>query len=162
MPIITLEHVTNYAAKQRRMIGLDVGTKTIGVAISDTSWFMSNPLKLIERTKLAKDIEALFKLSHDNNAEIWVVGLPLNMDGTEGPRCQAVRQLVRDIHKQEDIPVLFMDERMSTQAVEKQMIEADLSRKKRDKRVDNLAAAFILQGVLDAWQFRKRENNDIF
>lgn len=161
MPILTLDHIALYAQKPKRMMGLDVGTKTIGVAISDTSWFMSNPLKLIERTKLAKDLEALFQLSRQNDTEIWVVGLPLNMDGTEGPRCQSVRQLVRDVHKHEDVPVLFMDERMSTQAVEKQMIAADLSRKKRDKKIDNLAAAFILQGVLDAWQFRKRQHDDI-
>lgn len=133
------------------LLGLDVGKKTVGVAISDTSWMIATPLVLIKRRKLADDLASLVKLVVDNKVVGLVIGMPLNMDGSEGPRAQSTRQFARNIEPAIDLPVFFQDERLSTVAVERVLTgEADLSRAKRAEVVDRAAAAWILQSALDA------------
>lgn len=135
--------------KEGRLLGLDVGTKTIGLALSDASRTVATPLRTLERAKFSKDLEALQKIIADFEVKGLVVGWPVNMDGTEGPRCQSIRQFVKNISAPLDLPIALWDERLSTAAVEKLMLEADLSRAKREKLVDKLAASYILQGALD-------------
>ncbi len=133
------------------LLGLDVGKKTVGVAISDISWLIASPLVLIKRRKLADDLASLVKLVADNKVVGLVIGMPLNMDGNEGPRAQSTRQFARNIEPEIDLPVFFQDERLSTVAVERVLTgEADLSRAKRAEVVDRAAAAWILQSALDA------------
>ncbi len=132
------------------LLGLDVGEKTIGVAISDLTRFIASPLMLIRKTKFTDDATELFKLIAERGASGLVIGLPVNMDGTEGPRCQSIRAFARNILRLRDVPIAFWDERLSTVAVNKLLIgEADLTRAKRAEVVDRAAAAFILQGALD-------------
>jgi putative Holliday junction resolvase len=133
-----------------RLAGLDLGEKTIGIAIGDPGHMVASPLTTIRRTKFTKDATELLRIIDERQIGGLVIGLPLNMDGTEGPRCQSVRQFVRNLQPLRDVPVAFWDERMSTMAVTRTMIEADLSRAKRAKVVDQSAAAFILQGALDS------------
>ncbi|MSO74501.1 MAG: Holliday junction resolvase RuvX [Alphaproteobacteria bacterium] len=133
-----------------RLLGLDVGTKTIGVAISDERRTVASGRETIARTKLAKDLATLARLVRGDRVGGFVIGLPLNMDGSEGPRCQSVRQFATDLDKVIDLPIGFWDERLSTMAVTRTMLEADLSRKRRAEVVDKLAAVYILQGALDA------------
>ncbi len=132
-------------------MGLDLGSKTIGVAISDTSLMIASPLTVVQRVKFTKDAKNLINLIEDNNVGALCVGLPLEMNGNEGRQAQSVRTFVQNFQEIMDIPVAFWDERLSTVAVERLMVEkADLSRGKRAKVVDRAAAAYILQGVLDA------------
>lgn len=137
-------------ARNQRLLGLDVGDKTIGLALSDPALSVASPVTTIKRSKFTADATALLKLATDRGVGGLVIGLPLNMDGTEGPRCQSVRQFGSNLLKLKDLPILFWDERLSTMAVERAMIAHDLTRAKRDKVVDQAAAAFILQGALDA------------
>lgn len=132
-----------------RLLGLDIGTKTIGTALCDTSWSFASPASLIRRTKFAADCAALATLIKQQSTIGIVAGLPLNMDGTDSARTQSVRAFARNIEAL-GVPILMWDERWSTQAVQRAMIAADLSRAKRAERVDNAAAAYILQGALDA------------
>ncbi len=132
-----------------RLIGLDIGTKTIGTALCDASWSFASPASLIRRTKFAADSAALAIMIKQQSAIGIVAGLPLNMDGTDSARTQSVRAFARNIEALA-LPILLWDERWSTQAVQRAMIAADLSRAKRAERVDNAAAAYILQGALDA------------
>ena len=134
------------------VFGLDFGTKTIGVAVSDTFRTVATPLETIRRTKFTKDAEALDKVIAEWRVGGLVLGLPVNMDGTEGPRCQSTRQFVRNLEKRGlDMPVAFWDERLSTSAVERFLIDgADMTRKRRGEVVDKMAAAYILQGALEA------------
>ena len=137
-------------ARHQRLLGLDLGEKTIGLALSDPGLSVASPVSTIRRTKFTADAKELLKLVAERQVGGLVIGLPLNMDGTEGPRCQSVRQFAANLLKLQDLPILFWDERLSTVAVERNMIDADLSRAKRAKVVDQAAAAFILQGVLDS------------
>ncbi|MFM9829416.1 MAG: Holliday junction resolvase RuvX [Sphingomonas sp.] len=132
-----------------RLIGLDLGTKTIGTALCDAGWSFASPADLIRRTKFSVDKAALAALMAAQHVTGVVLGLPINLDGSEGPRCQSTRAFARNI---EDIglPILLWDERWSTQAVERQMIAEDVSRAKRAERIDKLAASYILQGAIDA------------
>ena len=132
-----------------KLAGLDVGTKTIGLAVCDAGWHFAGPAQTIRRTKFTKDLAALRDLIGRENVVGLVVGLPLNMDGTDSPRTQSVRAFARNLGPLE-LPVLLWDERWSTQAVERAMISADVSRAKRAEKVDSLAAAHILQGAIDA------------
>ena len=132
-----------------KLAGLDVGTKTIGLAICDAGWHFAGPAETIRRTKFTKDLEALKSFVGREQVVGLVVGLPLNMDGSDSPRTQSVRAFARNLGPLE-LPVLLWDERWSTQAVERAMIEADVSRAKRAEKVDSLAAAHILQGAIDA------------
>lgn len=133
----------------QRLLGLDVGTKTLGLAISDRSLSIATPLETRKRTRFTADAEYLRGLIAERNVGGLVIGLPVSMDGTEGPRCQSVRQFAANLLKAIDIDVAFWDERLSTAAVERTLIEADLSRRRRAQVVDKLAAAYILQGALD-------------
>ena len=130
-------------------MGLDLGTKTIGVAISDGLRMSASPIETIKRAKFTADAERLLGLIAANNVTGIVVGLPLNMDGTEGPRAQSTRAFVRNLRQKTDLPIVFWDERMSTMAVTRTMLEADLSRARQAEVVDKLAASYILQGALE-------------
>ena len=132
-----------------KLAGLDVGTRTVGLAICDSRWTFAGPAETIRRTKFTKDLESLQRFLADQHALGLVVGLPLNMDGSDSPRTQSVRAFARNLGPL-DLPILLWDERWSTQAVERAMIEADVSRARRAEKVDALAAAHILQGAIDA------------
>jgi putative Holliday junction resolvase len=131
-------------------MGLDLGTKTIGIATSDRSRQIATPITTITRTKFTKDATELLAIATKENVGVLVLGLPINMDGTEGPRAQATRAFARNLAKLTPLAIVFWDERLSTAAVERMLIEADASRATRDKVVDKLAAAWILQAALDA------------
>ena len=150
MAICKIADLASATAPGARLLGLDLGTKTIGLAISDAGLRLASPVGTIRRTRLQADLDALFQTVDDRGAGGLVLGLPVNMDGSEGPRAQATRQFARDLLGRRDLPLAFWDERLSTQAVERAMIEADLSRRKRKAKVDTAAAAYILQGALDA------------
>jgi putative Holliday junction resolvase len=131
-----------------RLLGLDVGTKTIGTALCDAGWSFASPAELVRRTKFTADKAALAALATAQSVKGIVVGLPLNLDGSDSPRTQSTRAFARNIADL-GLPILLWDERWSTQAVERQMIAEDLSRAKRAERVDKLAASYILQGAID-------------
>ncbi len=131
------------------LLGLDLGTKTIGVALSDAGRRIASPLLLIRRTKFAEDARVLLGLAAEHAAAGLLLGLPLNMDGSEGPRVQATRAFARNLGALTPLPIGFWDERLSTAAVTRALIEADRSRARRAELVDKLAAAYILQGALD-------------
>lgn len=132
------------------LVGLDLGEKTIGVAVSDGLWMIASPLVTLAKGKFGDDAAALFKLMEGRGATGVVIGLPINMDGTEGPRCQSVRAFGRNLQRLKDVPVAFWDERLSSAAVNRMMIdEMDLTRGRRAELVDKLAAAYILQGALN-------------
>ncbi len=139
-------------AAGERLLGLDVGAKTIGLAVSDRGLTVASPIETLRRGKLADDVAALSDLCQARTVGGLVVGLPVNMDGSEGPRCQSVRQFVANLAERGlDLPTAFWDERLSTAAVERLLIaEADMTRKRRAQVVDKMAAAYILQGALDA------------
>jgi putative pre-16S rRNA nuclease len=137
------------SAKGARLLGLDLGTKTIGVAVSDTRRVVATPLETIRRRRLREDLERLRELTRSHGAGGIVIGLPLRLGGGEGPRTQSVRQFARDLAAAIDLPIAFWDERLSTAAVTREMIAADLSRRRRAQIVDRVAAAYILQGCLD-------------
>ena len=132
-----------------KLAGLDVGTKTVGVAICDAGWHFAGPLETILRTKFTRDMAELRTICELEQFVGLFVGLPLNMDGRDSPRTQSTRAFARNLAPL-DLPILLWDERWSTQAVERAMIEADVSRAKRAEKVDSLAAAHILQGAIDA------------
>ena len=132
-----------------RLIGLDVGTKTIGTALCDAGWSFASPALLVNRTKFTADKAQLATLIRQQSVRGIVIGLPLNMDGSDSPRTQSVRAFSRNLDDL-TLPIFLWDERWSTVAVERQMIAEDLSRAKRAERVDKLAAAYILQGAIDA------------
>ncbi len=132
-----------------RLLGLDVGTKTIGTALCDAGWSFASPAMLVNRTKFSADKAQLVTLIRQQSVRGIVVGLPLSMDGSDSPRTQSVRAFARNIDEF-GLPIFLWDERWSTVAVERQMIAEDLSRAKRAERVDKLAAAYILQGAIDA------------
>lgn len=136
-------------AEKGKLMGLDLGTKTIGVAISDALRMTASPVETIKRSKFTADAERLLALISQNAISGIIVGLPLNMDGTEGPRAQSTRAFVRNLRQKTDLPIAFWDERLSTMAVTRTMIEADLSRARQAEVVDKLAASYILQGALD-------------
>jgi len=133
-----------------RLIGLDVGTKTIGLALSDTRLVIASPLDTIRRKRFREDIAALFATIDAQGAGGLVIGLPLALDGRDSPRTQSVRAFARNLVALRDLPALLWDERLSTAAVTREMIAADMTRKRRAEIVDKVAAAYILQGCLDA------------
>ncbi len=131
------------------LLGLDLGTKTIGVALSDAGRRIASPFKLIARTRFSQDAVSLLAIADEYRVSGFVLGLPLNMDGSEGPRAQATRAFARNLAAKTTLPIVFWDERLSTAAVTRTLIEADRSRKRRAELVDKMAAAYILQGALD-------------
>jgi len=135
-----------------RLMGIDLGTKTIGLALSDVEKRIATPLETIKRVKFTPDVQQIKALADRYEVGGLVVGLPLNMDGTEGPRSQATRAFVRNLKPLLPLPVLFWDERMSTMVVTRTLLDADASRAKRADAVDKMAAAYILQGALDRYE----------
>ena len=146
MPIQTLDGI---AATTGPLLGLDPGTKTLGLAISDRTRLIATPLKTIRRSKFTPDAAELLEIYAQNEAVALIIGLPMNMNGTAGPRVQSVKDFANNLMKIRDLPIFFWDERLSTMAVTRGMLDADMSRKKRKENVDKLAAGYILQGVLD-------------
>ena len=132
-----------------RLLGLDLGTKTIGLALSDVERQIATPLETIQRVKFGLDAAALLKIAEKYAVAGLVIGLPLNMDGTEGPRVQSTRAFIRNLSPLTSLPIAFWDERLSTLAVTRTLLDADASRAKRAAVVDKMAAAYILQGALD-------------
>ncbi|MBL4740727.1 MAG: Holliday junction resolvase RuvX [Sneathiella sp.] len=143
-------HLKHFIDLDKRLMGLDPGTKTIGIALSDTSLKVATPLLTLRRTKFKDDAAKIGELIEENRIGGFIIGLPLNMNGTEGPRCQSIRQLQKNLEGYFDIPACFWDERLSTVAVTRTLLEADASRKRRAEVVDKMAAAYILQGALDS------------
>ncbi|MEQ8479812.1 MAG: Holliday junction resolvase RuvX [Hoeflea sp.] len=149
MAVIEIEDLEGRLSKGRTIAGLDLGTKTIGMAVSDLSLSLASPRPVIKRRKFTLDaIDLLAALERDRAGAV-VIGLPVNMDGSEGPRAQATRAFVRNMNEKTDLPFVFWDERLSTVAAERALISMDVSRKKRTDRIDSAAASFILQGALD-------------
>lgn len=151
---VSLDEIKALLQRDQRLLGLDLGTKTIGVAVSDVNRTIATPLETIKRTKFKMDAARLMELARREEACAIILGLPVNLDGGEGPRAQATRAFARNIAAEGAPPIALWDERLSTAAVERAMIDADLSRKRRAALVDKLAAAFILQGALDRMNYR--------
>ena len=149
-PDISLRDAIAAIPADRRLMGLDLGSKTIGVATSDRTRMIATPIETIMRKKFTQDAERLLAIIAAENIGLIVLGLPVNMDGTEGPRCQSTRAFARNFGRLSPVPVVFWDERLSTAAVERMLIQADASRAKRDQVIDKLAAAWILQAALDS------------
>lgn len=145
----TLEDLATRLLGKGRLMGLDVGVKTIGLAISDVERRLASPLKTIRRVKFATDAKDLLAVAAQFDIQALIVGLPLNMDGSEGPRAQATRAFMRNLAASVRLPYAFWDERLSTAAVTRDLIAQDASRAKRAEVVDRMAAAYILQGALD-------------
>ena len=151
MAITAIDRIRDTLKPGHRLLGLDIGSKTIGLALSDVTLTVASPAETIKRGKFAKDAERLSVLIAEENVGGLVLGLPVQMDGTEGRRCQSVRQFANNLLAVFDIPIAFWDERLSTAAVERILIsEADMTRKRRAQVIDKMAAAYILQGALDA------------
>ena len=148
--LLALQSALEKLPQSSRLMGLDLGTKTIGIATSDRSRQIATPITTITRSKFTKDATELLAIATKENVGVLVLGLPINMDGSEGPRAQATRAFARNLAKLTPLAIVFWDERLSTAAVERMLIEADASRATRDKVVDKLAAAWILQAALDA------------
>ncbi len=149
MDVDTIEHFTKQLPRDGRLLGLDVGEVTIGLALSDAGRMIATPLHTIERKKFASDMKSLQETITKHAVCGLVIGYPVNMDGSLGPRTQSTRTFASNLKKHITLPILLWDERMTTMAVERMMIEADMSRARRAELVDKLAASYILQGVLD-------------
>jgi putative Holliday junction resolvase len=149
MPLISLEELAGTLPAVAPLIGLDLGSRTIGIAVSDRLRKVASARTVLRRTRFQPDAGALLELATKEGAAGIVIGLPLNMDGSEGPRAQATRAFARNLEKLTPIPLIFWDERLSTVAVERMLIDSDTSRARRAELVDKLAAAWILQGALD-------------
>ncbi|MGH6997751.1 MAG: Holliday junction resolvase RuvX [Phenylobacterium sp.] len=150
MAVVDLTELPALLPRYSALIGLDLGEKTIGVAVSDVTRMVGSPLELIRKTKFTAEANRLFALIDGREVGAIVIGLPINMDGTEGARCQSNRAFARNLLRLRDIPIAFWDERMSSMAVNRVLIEeADVTRARRAELVDKMAAAWILQGALD-------------
>ena len=141
----------------RAIAGLDLGEKTIGVAVSDVRLSVATPLETIRRRRFSDDAARLLEIAEGRNLAGFVLGLPLNMDGSEGPRCQSARAFARNLGRLTDLPSAFWDERLSTVAAERALLEANASRKRRGQAIDRVAAGVILQGALDRIAQLERE-----
>ncbi|WP_422375991.1 Holliday junction resolvase RuvX [Roseibium sp.] len=156
-PGLPIEDFMATVPQNTRLIGLDLGTKTIGLALSDLGRGIASPMETIRRKKFTLDAERLLQICAEQGVGGFVLGLPLNMDGSEGPRAQATRAFARNLSQKTDLPITYWDERLSTAAVTRTLLEADSSRAKRAEAVDKMAAAFILQGFLDRLGFMGRD-----
>ncbi len=152
MSVISIEELAAELPAGRPLAGLDLGTKTIGIAISDLGVSFATPRTVIKRKKFSQDAAALLDLLGRDTVGGVIIGLPVNMDGSEGPRAQSTRAFIRNLTPLTPLPFVFWDERLSTVAAERTLIEMDVSRKRRAERIDAAAAAFILQGALDRIQ----------
>ncbi len=150
MPIVEPTQLHLHLQPGQRLMGIDLGSKTIGLAVCDAGLMVASPLETIKRTRFSVDAAALVRLLGEYRIGALIIGLPINMDGSEGPRCQSTRQFAANLMQLVDLPITFWDERLSTAAVERVLIdEADLSRKRRGEVIDKMAAAYILQGALE-------------
>lgn len=147
--IVELFDLAENLPAEKRLLGLDLGTKTIGLALSDVMLTIASPLETIRRTKFTADAEQLLGIAARHDVGGLVLGYPLNMDGSKGPRAQASESFARNLQRLSDLPVALWDERLSTVAVTRTLLEADASRRRRAEVVDKMAASFILQGALD-------------
>jgi putative Holliday junction resolvase len=151
MAVMTLAELKAVMKSHGRVLGLDLGSKTIGLALSDVMRTIATPYDTIRRTKFTADAQALLAAIDAEDVRGLVIGLPISMDGTEGPRCQSTRQFAANLLEKRDLPIAFWDERLSTVAVERMLVDGvDMTRARRGQVVDKLAAAYILQGALDA------------
>jgi putative Holliday junction resolvase len=141
----------------RAVMGIDLGTKTIGVAVSDGTLSIATPLETVRRTKFTADAARIIEIARARNLGGVVLGLPRNMDGSEGPRCQSTRAFARNLAALTDLPIGFWDERLSTVAAERALLEADTSRRRRAEVIDHVAAGYILQGALDRLAHMRRQ-----
>ncbi len=141
----------------RRLLGLDLGTRTIGMALSDVGRMVASPLDTIRRKKFSVDVVTLLAVAAEHDVAGFVLGLPVNLDGRDGPRAQATRAFARNLNEKSRLPILLWDERLTTQAAERLLIEADRSRKRRAELIDKMAAGIILQGALDRMRAPPRE-----
>ena len=151
--LLELSGLLGRLRRDERLLGLDVGTKTIGLALSDVMRKIATPLETIRRTKFTADATRLLALCAGHGVGGLVVGLPVNLDGSEGPRSQSTRAFVRNLAQLTELPMAFWDERLSTAAAERALLEADTSRKRRAELIDKTAAAYILQGALDCFNY---------
>jgi len=147
---VTIAEMKALLKPRQRLLGMDPGTKTIGLALSDTTLMIATPMEIIRRKRFKDDVARLREIVADQNVGGFVIGWPVNMDGSEGPRCQSVRAFSENLAKEFDLPQTLWDERLSTSAVERTLLEADSSRAKRKNVIDKMAAAYILQGALHA------------
>jgi len=148
-PPLPIEDLASRLQPEARLLGLDVGTKTIGLALSDVTLSIATPYETLRRTKFTADAQLLAAIAAKEGVGGLVIGLPINLDGSEGPRAQSTRAFARNLAGHVPLPMAFWDERLSTAAVERHLIEADASRKRRAEVIDRMAAAYILQGALD-------------
>ena len=149
MTTLTIEELAETLKPGQAIAGIDLGTKTIGLAMSDLSRRFATPRPVIKRVKFTKDAEVLLAFVDKERVSAFIIGLPMNMDGSAGPRVQATRAFVRSMAEKTDIPFVYWDERLSTVAAERALLEADTSRKRRAEVIDHVAAGYILQGFLD-------------
>jgi putative Holliday junction resolvase len=150
LALVEIKQLKTMLGNRQRILGMDPGTKTIGLALSDLTHTIATPLETVKRTKFKKDAVRLKEIIEKEDVGALVIGWPVNMDGSEGPRCQSVRAFSNNLAELFDVPQVLWDERMSTSAVERTLIEADSSRARRKEVVDKMAAAYILQGALHA------------
>jgi len=148
--IINISALKQKLGPRQRLLGMDPGTKTIGLALSDLTHTIATPLEIIRRTKFKKDAARIKEIVEKENIGGFIIGWPINMDGSEGPRCQSTRAFSNNLAEIFDLPQVLWDERLSTSAVERTLIEADSSRNRRKEVIDKMAAAYILQGALHA------------
>ncbi|POO57558.1 Holliday junction resolvase RuvX [Agrobacterium rosae] len=149
MATLTIEELAGFLQTGQAIAGLDLGTKTIGLAMSDLSRRFATPRPVLKRVKFTADAQALLDFAAKEKVAAFIIGLPTNMDGSAGPRVQATRAFVRAMSDKTDLPFVYWDERLSTVAAERALLEMDVSRAKRAQRIDSAAASFILQGALD-------------
>jgi putative Holliday junction resolvase len=147
--LIAIEDLPGRLSSEARLLGLDLGTKTIGMALSDVTRSVATPYLTLQRTKFTHDAKAIATAIAEHGVGAIVLGLPINLDGSEGPRAQSTRAFARNLAPRIAVPIVLWDERLSTQAVERHLIEAGASRKRRAEVIDRMAAAYILQGALD-------------
>ena len=160
MTILAIENLAITLQPGDLVAGLDLGTTTIGLSLSDKGRRFATPRPVIHRKKFSLDAEVLLAFATRDHVKAFIIGLPINMDGSQGPRAQATRAFVRNMTQKTDIPFTFWDERLSTVAAERALIEMDVSRKKREDRIDSAAASFILQGALDRLSSIARDASD--
>ncbi|MCH2549708.1 MAG: Holliday junction resolvase RuvX [Alphaproteobacteria bacterium] len=150
MPICKPNELLNLTSSCQRLLGLDLGSKTIGISLSDSQYLIASPITTIKRSKFLSDANIIIELISENDIGGLVIGLPKNMDGTEGPRCQSTRQFAKNFLEIYELPITFWDERLTTAEVERILIkEADMSRRRRGKVIDKMAAGIILQSFLN-------------
>ncbi|MBA8831479.1 MULTISPECIES: Holliday junction resolvase RuvX [Rhizobium] len=162
MTVLTIEEMAETLAPRQAIAGLDLGTKTIGLSMSDLGRRFATPRTVIRRVKFTIDAQALLDFAAAEKVAGFVIGLPMNMDGSAGPRVQATRAFVRNMEQKTALPFVYWDERLSTVAAERTLLEMDVSRAKRADRIDSAAASFILQGALDRLSLLARSDGDEF